>query len=239
MLDTPLAAAIDVSEVSRDFTSEAEVVHAVRGVSLTVYPSEFVTLVGPSGCGKSTLLNLIAGLDTPTSGSVSVDGRPVDSLSESARARLRLELVGTVFQEHNLIPEFTALENVMLPAELRGTSRSNAARAARESLDRVGLVELSRRFPSELSGGQRQRVGIARALCGERRVLLADEATGALDQQNSIEVFATLQRLAAEGVAVLAATHDPLAAEFAARTLFMTDGRISESDLHNSLARQV
>ena len=220
------AASIELRAVSRVYVTSSERVEAVRDASLVLKTGEFVTLMGPSGCGKSTLLDLMSGLQCPDSGEAWVAGERLDTLSESQRARVRLRTIGTVFQDHNLVPEFTAVENVMLPIELRGESAATAREQAAEMLDAVDLGPESRRYPSELSGGQRQRVGIARAMAGGRRILLADEATGSLDHRNSEAVFALFRSLAENGYAVMAATHDRLASQFAHRTVEMVDGAL-------------
>lgn len=219
-------ALIRADDVSRVFDTPAEQVFGVRGVSLAIAAGEFTCLMGPSGCGKSTLLALLSGLDTPTSGQVWFDDRDLSGASPEERASVRLRSIGMVFQENELIPEFTALENVVLPLELQGQNHVAAEGEARLALDRVGMGEYAGRFPSELSGGQRQRVGVARAIVGSRRVVLADEATGALDHRNSQMVFELLRELAGQGYAVLAATHDLTATSYADRTIRMIDGAL-------------
>lgn len=213
--------------VSKIFQNPVESVFGVREVDLTLATGEFVCLMGPSGCGKSTLLSLLSGLDTATTGEVVFAGRSLASLSSEGRAALRLREIGMVFQDHHLIPEFTALENVMLPLDLQGQHPPIAREAALVALERVGMADLSDRFTTELSGGQRQRVGIARAIVGEHRVVLADEATGSLDHANSQMVFRLLADLAGQGYAVMAATHDVGASSFASRTLHMVDGSLT------------
>jgi len=217
-------AAVALKGVSRCFASSSEEVWAVRDATFWVEEGKFVCLFGASGSGKSTLLNLIAGLDSATSGTIEVAGVDVGALGEDRRARLRLERVGVVFQDHNLIEEFTAVENVMLPLEALGGSASEARAKARAELDRVGLEGLGGRFPGQLSGGQRQRVGIARALAGDRRLLLADEPTGALDSGNSRALFELLRRLCDQGSTVLLATHEAMSREFADVVLEISDG---------------
>ncbi|HMR48941.1 MAG TPA: ABC transporter ATP-binding protein [Arachnia sp.] len=212
--------------VHRTYSTAAEEVHAVRAVTLSIERGEFVALVGPSGCGKSTLLNIIAGIDVPTSGDVSVGGVGLEGLGDSARTANRLRTTGVVFQEHRLLPELTARENVMLPLEVMGHSSRSAGEAAEEALARTGLPGLGGRFPDQLSGGQQQRVGIARALVGGRRLLLADEATGALDSETSQLIFALLAGLAADGCAIVAATHDPDVIAWATRVVRMRDGAV-------------
>lgn len=225
MQDDAVDPSVALSGVTRTFETSAETVHAVRDADLAIPAGTFACLFGASGSGKSTLLNLIAGLDSATRGSVVVLGTAMDALDEDGRARLRLEHVGVVFQDDNLIEEFTAAENVALPLEVLGAGRADAASDARGQLARVGLEGLGRRFPAQLSGGQRQRVGIARALVGRRRLLLADEPTGALDSANSRALFALLRALADEGTTVILATHEPLAREYADSVFEMVDGR--------------
>jgi len=212
--------------VSRVFETPSEQIFGVRNVSLTVRQGEFVCLMGPSGCGKSTLLGLLAGLDVPTEGDVYFGGRRVSHASPEERAAIRLRDIGMVFQEGQLIPEFTALENAAFPLELLGWSKSDSFAAGAKSLDQVGLSSQGERFPSELSGGQRQRVGIARAISGPRRAIIADEPTGSLDHSNSIAIFGLFRELAESGYAVIVATHDLAASSFAHRTLRMTDGAV-------------
>ncbi|WP_250035712.1 ABC transporter ATP-binding protein [Paractinoplanes maris] len=210
--------------MSRSYSSHAETVWAVRDVSLTARPGEFVCISGASGSGKSTLLNLLAGLDSADHGEITVAGARVDTLSETERAQLRLETVGVVFQDHNLIEEFTAAENVALPLEVLGVDSRQARQRAGEELSRVGLAGLDRRFPRQLSGGQRQRVGVARAVIGDRRILLADEPTGALDSKNSRELFALIRSLCDQGVLAVVCSHDIMCREFADTAYEMVDG---------------
>lgn len=215
---------IECSNLTRRYVTAAEVVVALDSVSLSVGAGEFVCVNGPSGSGKSTLLNLVAGLDRPDDGEVTVLDTRIDNRSEEARAAFRLEHIGVIFQDDNLISEFTALENVMLPLEAR--RRSDARAEALRALERLGVSDLSARRPSDMSGGQRQRIGIARAIVGDRSLLIADEPTGALDSNNSRALFASIAELCATGRSALVATHDPLAREFATRTIEMIDGRL-------------
>jgi putative ABC transport system ATP-binding protein len=220
-------ALLSLAEVSRSFVSEAETVWAVREANLTAHAGDFVCVFGASGSGKSTLINVIAGLDSPDCGQIVVDSHEMASLDENARARLRLQTVGVVFQEHNLIEEFTALENVALPLEALGASSKDASGLAAAQLARVGLAGLEDRLPSQLSGGQRQRVGIARALVGDRRILLADEPTGSLDSKASLELFALLRALCDDGTVAVVCSHDPRCREFADAAYEMIDGRLA------------
>lgn len=220
--------------VSKVYETPSEQVFAVKDAGVAIERGEFVCLMGPSGCGKSTLIGLLAGLDRPTSGDVFFDGQLLANLTGEERAKIRLRDLGMVFQVDHLIPEFDARENVALPLELLGWAKTDALDEAESVLNKVGLRGLERRFPSELSGGQRQRVGIARAIAGPRKALIADEATGSLDHANSQAIFALLRELADQGYAVLAATHDQGASAFADRTLIMRDGQVLLAGFPNS-----
>jgi len=204
-------------------------VHALNGVSLEVRVGELVAVMGPSGSGKSTLLHLAGGLDTPTSGDVVVDGVSIAGLSVKARAALRRRSVGYVFQDLNLVPALTALENVMLPRELDGVSTRQARPEARAALREVGVEDLADRFPEEMSGGQQQRVAIARALVGPRRLVLADEPTGALDSLTGEAIMRVLRARVDDGAAGLLVTHDAQHAAWADRVVFLRDGKMVES----------
>ncbi len=220
---------VEVRAAVHQYTTPAGVVHAVDGVDLDLNPGQMIALLGASGSGKTSLLNLIAGLDVPDSGSVVVNGITISDLSEAQRARVRLEHIGVVFQDDNLIAEFTARENIEIPLLARGIPLHDASQRADAALEELGIVELSTRLPAEMSGGQRQRVGIARALAGDQAVLLADEPTGALDSVASRALFERMANLAHEhGVSVLVATHDPLCTEYADGVTSMRDGRIIE-----------
>jgi putative ABC transport system ATP-binding protein len=217
-------AVLELREVSRQHGSGPAAVHALRGVSLVVHPGELVAVMGPSGSGKSTLLTLAGGLDRPTSGQVLVDGQPLAGLSTAAVARLRRRSLGYVFQDLNLIPSLTAAENVQLPLELDGVRTATARRAARESLAEVGLADQADRFPDEMSGGQQQRTAIARALVGDRRLVLADEPTGALDSETGEAVMELLRTRVDAGAAALLVTHEARHAAWADRVVFLRDG---------------
>jgi putative ABC transport system ATP-binding protein len=201
---------------------------ALAEVSMSVAAGEVVAVMGPSGSGKSTLLNLIAGLDRPTAGTVTVAGRRIDTLGEGALARFRARHVGIIFQFFNLLDDLTVQDNVLLPAQLAGASRRQARARAGELLDWMGLAEHSDAYPARLSGGQRQRVAIARALVNSPEVLLADEPTGALDTATGREIGALLRELNSAGQTLVLVTHDPaLAALYAARTVHIVDGRVA------------
>ncbi len=198
---------------------------ALNGVSIGIEEGEFTAVMGPSGSGKSTLLNLIAGLDRPTSGSVAVGGTDLGRLGEAGLARFRRDRIGFVFQFFHLLPNLTALENVLIPAQLK--SRTSGEAAGRKLLAQLGIAEVADRYPAKLSGGQQQRVAIARALINQPALLLADEPTGALDTATGEQVMALLERLHQEGQTILLVTHDAkLATRHAARVISITDGRV-------------
>ncbi len=204
----------------------SEHVQALAGVDLDLQRGELVCLTGASGSGKSTLLNCIAGLELPDEGTVLVDGTDVARLGEDERTRLRLMTIGMVFQDHNLIAQFTASENIQVILRCQGAE--SPGEEAQHLLELVGVRELADRLPTEMSGGQRQRLGIARALAGGRPYLLCDEPTGSLDSANSTALFQRLRHLTREeGVGCLVATHDPLAHEHADRVVHMQDGVLS------------
>jgi putative ABC transport system ATP-binding protein len=228
---------LQILGASRVHGSGATAVHALRGVDLTVRAGELVAVMGPSGSGKSTLLHLAGGLDTPTSGAVLVEGQDLSALSARARARLRRRSVGYVFQELNLIPALTAAENVALPKELDGTRAGSARKLAIEALREVGLGAMADRFPDDLSGGQQQRVAVARALIGKRRLLLADEPTGALDSETGESVLRLIRARCDAGAAGVLVTHEPRHASWADRVVFLRDGsRIDETGLATATA---
>jgi putative ABC transport system ATP-binding protein len=203
---------------------------ALAGVSMDVVAEEVVAVMGPSGSGKSTMLNLIAGLDKPTSGTVTVAGRRIDSLGEAALARFRARHVGIIFQFFNLLDDLTVADNVLLPAQLAGASRRQARGRAEELLERMGIAEHRDAYPARLSGGQRQRVAIARALVNSPELLLADEPTGALDTATGQEIGRLLRELNAAGQTLVLVTHDPaLADTYAARTVRLLDGRVASA----------
>jgi putative ABC transport system ATP-binding protein len=218
------APVLRLAGVTRDHRQGDVTVRALRGVDLAVHPGELVAVMGPSGSGKSTLLHLAGGLDAPTSGQVLVEGRDLAGMRAAEVAAVRRRSVGYVFQDLNLLPSLTALENVALPLELDGVRVRAARHQALRGLDEVGVGGLSGRFPDELSGGQQQRVAIARALIGERRLLLADEPTGALDSSTGEEVLRVLRGRCEAGAAGVLVTHDARHAAWADRVVFLRDG---------------
>ncbi|SEM06759.1 putative ABC transport system ATP-binding protein [Blastococcus sp. DSM 46786] len=217
---------LELSGVTREHRQGDVVVQALRGVDLSVTPGELVAVMGPSGSGKSTLLQLAGGLDSPTAGRVCVEGRDLAGLSPAQVAAVRRRSVGYVFQDLNLLPSLTAVENVALPLELDGVRGGVARRTARAALDEVGVGALAGRFPDEMSGGQQQRVAIARALVGPRRLLLADEPTGALDSTTGEEVLRVLRARCEAGAAGVLVTHEARHAAWADRVVFLRDGVI-------------
>ena len=221
-----------LDKVSRIHGTGENTVHALTRVSLEVGAGELVAVMGPSGSGKSTLLNLAGALDQPTAGRVLIDGAEVSGLSAHALAAVRRRKVGFVFQDFNLIPSLTAMENVAIPLELDGVRAKRAAEQALAALGSVGLDDVAERFPDELSGGQRQRVAIARALVGERRLVLADEPTGALDSRTSETVLEVLRERCDAGAAGLLVTHEARHAAWADRVLFLRDGMAVDSTAH-------
>ncbi|MFI0451593.1 ABC transporter ATP-binding protein [Actinomadura sp. 6N118] len=220
---------LEMHGLSRDHGAGANLVHALREISLAVAAGEFVAVMGPSGSGKSTLLTLAGGLDAPTAGQVVVEGADLGALGKAGLAALRRRSIGYVFQDLNLIPSLTAVENVMLPRELDGLRARQARREAAIALQEVGIPELADRFPDEMSGGQQQRVAIARALVGDRRLVLADEPTGALDSQTGEDVMRILRARCDAGAACLMVTHESRHAAWADRVIFLRDGRMVDA----------
>ncbi len=220
-------AIVEAKNLSRVYGSGPAAVTALDSVDISVDAGEFVAVMGPSGCGKSTLLNLLGGLDSPTSGSVMVDGRDIAGMPDAEVTALRRQRIGFVFQFFNLLPVLTAVENVALPLVLDGEKQAAANARAEEALQRVGLDDRRGNRPDQLSGGQQQRVAVARALVTDPALILADEPTGNLDSRSSDEIAALLKKVSAEmGRAILMVTHDPRIAAHADRIVFMRDGKI-------------
>ncbi len=214
-------------EVTKEYMSGEQKLAVLRDVSFSIPQGAFVAIVGPSGSGKTTLLGLLAGLDTPTRGTVLLDDADLGKLNENERARLRGEKVGFVFQTFQLIPTLTALENVQVPLELRGTS--GAPERARDLIDRVGLTGRGHHFPTQLSGGEQQRVAIARAFANSPKILFADEPTGNLDNATGHRIFELLRSLNSDGGStIVLVTHDSSLASRASRIIRLLDGAIVE-----------
>ncbi|MCX5786624.1 MAG: ABC transporter ATP-binding protein [Elusimicrobia bacterium] len=199
---------------------------ALKGIDLEIKEGEFAAVIGPSGCGKSTLLNIIGFLDNPTSGHYHFGGRNVTGFTDADRSGLRLREIGFIFQSFNLLPRFSALENVRLPMLYRGMEKERAFDRAHELLRKVGLEDKEKNTPLELSGGERQRVGMARALANEPRLLLADEPTGNLDSTTGVEIIKLLLDLNKMGLTVIMVTHDMNLAKMASKIIKMKDGKI-------------
>ncbi|HEX6210497.1 MAG TPA: ABC transporter ATP-binding protein [Methylomirabilota bacterium] len=219
-------AIIATEGLARDYRLGPHVVHALRGITVAIEPGEFVAVMGPSGSGKSTFMNLLGCLDTPTTGRYVLAGRDVAGLDRDELARMRNARIGFVFQQFNLLPRTSALENVELPLLYSTLPVRERRRRAREQLAAVGLAEREHHHPSQLSGGQQQRVAIARSLVNEPAVILADEPTGNLDTRTSIEILALLQRLNRGGLTIVLVTHEPDIAAYAGRALVFRDGRL-------------
>lgn len=213
-----------------------ETVHALRGVSFDIHEGEFVTIMGASGSGKSTMLNILGCLDTPTSGEYLLDGIPVKSMSKSQRAVLRNRKIGFVFQNYNLLPKSTAIENVELPLMYNSQIGASERRSrAITALQAVGLGDRLNHKSNQMSGGQMQRVAIARALVNDPAVILADEATGNLDTRTSFEILVLLQRLHAEGRTIIFVTHNPDIASYSSRNIRLRDGHIIEDTVNTDI----
>jgi len=226
-MSVPAEPMVAVRGLSRTYGSGPGTVHALREVSFDVAPGEMVAVVGRSGSGKTTLLNLVGGLDRPDEGRVRVDGTEVTALDDDGLSRLRRESISYVFQTFGLIPALTAAENVGVPLRMRRTPAADREQRVALLLDLVGMRGHELQRPSELSGGQQQRVGIARALAGSPRLLLADEPTGQLDAETGLAVMALLRAVVeSEGVTAIVATHDPVMMSLADRVLRIADGRI-------------
>jgi putative ABC transport system ATP-binding protein len=218
------------------YTDEVET-HALAGIHLEVQPGEYVAIAGPSGCGKSTLLSILGLLDSPSEGAYHLNGRPVEKLTASERARIRNREIGFIFQSFNLIGDLTVFENVELPLTYRGMKSSERRERVQAALEKVGMAHRAKHLPSQLSGGQQQRVAVARAVAGQPAILLADEPTGNLDSTNGEAVMELLRELHREGATICMVTHDPRFARHADRSIHLFDGRIVEED-HSPKAEQ-
>ena len=227
---------IRLDNIRRDFKVGDEIVHALRGVSFTIYEGEFVTIMGTSGSGKSTLLNTLGCLDTPTSGEYYLDGVSVRTMNKRQRATLRNRKIGFVFQNYNLLPKTTAVENVELP--LMYNPAFNAAQRKEKAINALMAVGLGDRLmhkSNQVSGGQMQRVAIARALVNDPAVILADEATGNLDTRTSFEILVLFQRLYAEGRTIIFVTHNPEIAQYSSRNIMLRDGHITADVVNKNI----
>lgn len=227
---------IELQNIRRNFQVGDEIVHALRGISFTIYEGEFVTIMGTSGSGKSTLLNTLGCLDTPTSGEYFLDGISVRTMSKSARAILRNRKIGFVFQNYNLLPKTTAVENVELPL-MYNPDINSAERKKRaiKALQDVGLGNRLEHKSNQMSGGQMQRVAIARALVNNPAVILADEATGNLDSRTSFKILVLFQQLHAEGRTIIFVTHNPDLIQYSSRNIRLRDGKVIEDSINKNI----
>ena len=224
---------IQLQDIRRNFIVGEETVHALRGVSFSIQEGEFVTIMGTSGSGKSTLLNTLGCLDTPTSGEYYLDGISVRTMSKSQRAVLRNRKIGFVFQNYNLLPKTTAVENVELPLMYNpNVTASERRQRAIEALKAVGLGDRLEHKSNQMSGGQMQRVAIARALVNNPAVILADEATGNLDTRTSFEILVLFQKLRSEGRTIIFVTHNPDLAQYSSRNIRLRDGHVIEDSIN-------
>jgi putative ABC transport system ATP-binding protein len=221
---------ISVSDIHKSYLMGKEAVPALRGVSLEIEQGDFVCLMGPSGSGKTTLLNIIGGLDEPSRGHITIDGENIVAKSEDELARLRLHKMGFIFQNYNLLANFTAQENVEAPMVLAKLGRQERQQRTLSLLVKVDLADRAHHYPSELSGGQQQRVAIARALANNPSILIGDEVTGDLDSESGRAIMELLAGLNEEGMTIVYVTHDPRMAEFARRLIYIYDGKLSNGD---------
>src|SRR5919202_896064 len=222
---------IRLESVTKVFVTDEVETHALSGIHMEIRRGEYVTIAGPSGCGKSTLLAILGLLDTPTDGTFTLNGRPVQGLKMSERARIRNREIGFIFQAFNLIGDLTVYENVELPLTYRGMSGAERKKRVHEALERVGMSHRVKHYPAQLSGGQQQRVAVARALAGDPSILLADEPTGNLDSANGEAVMDLLRELHRAGATICMVTHDPRYARYADRSIRLFDGRIVEENV--------
>lgn len=211
------------------YTDEVET-HALSGIHLEIAKGEYVSIAGPSGCGKSTLLSILGLLDSPSDGGYSLNGKPVQNLSLSERARIRNREIGFIFQSFNLIGDLTVYENVELPLTYRGMSSTERKQRVNAALEKVGMAHRAKHLPSQLSGGQQQRVAVARAVVGDPLILLADEPTGNLDSTNGDAVMELLRELHRNGATICMVTHDTRFARHADRSIHLFDGRVVEEE---------
>jgi putative ABC transport system ATP-binding protein len=221
-------ALIQLDGVTKVFVTDEVETHALAGIHMHIAKGEYISIAGPSGCGKSTLLAILGLLDSPTDGSYVLNGKPVQNLKLSERARIRNREIGFIFQAFNLIGDLTVYENVELPLTYRGMPGAERKKRVHDALERVGMSHRVKHYPSQLSGGQQQRVAVARALAGDPSILLADEPTGNLDSTNGEAVMDLLRELHRGGATICIVTHDPRYARYADRSIRLFDGRIVE-----------
>ncbi|HEY3739526.1 MAG TPA: ABC transporter ATP-binding protein [Bryobacteraceae bacterium] len=224
-------ALIHLDDVKKVFLTDEVETHALAGIHMEIAKGEYISISGPSGCGKSTLLAILGLLDSPSSGSYTLNGKSVQSLKASDRARIRNREIGFIFQAFNLIGDLNVFENVELPLTYRGMGSAERKKRVHDALERVGMSHRVKHYPSQLSGGQQQRVAVARALCGDPSILLADEPTGNLDSANGEAVMDLLRELHRGGATICIVTHDPRYAKYADRNIRLFDGRIVEESV--------
>ncbi len=223
--------------VTKVFETDEVETHALAGIHLEILRGEYISIAGPSGCGKSTLLSILGLLDSPSEGNYWLNGKPVQGLSASERARIRNREIGFIFQSFNLIGDLTVFENVELPLTYRGMKASERRERVNAALEKVQMAHRAKHIPSQLSGGQQQRVAVARAVAGQPSILLADEPTGNLDSTNGEAVMGLLRELHRDGATICMVTHDPRFARHADRSIHLFDGRVVEED-HNAKAEK-
>ncbi|MSU49221.1 MAG: ABC transporter ATP-binding protein [Opitutus sp.] len=228
---------IKLDGVTKVFLTDEVETHALSGIHMDIRQGEYVAIAGPSGCGKSTLLSILGLLDSPTAGTYTLNGRPVQGLSLPERARIRNREIGFIFQSFNLIGDLTVYENVELPLTYRGMPAGERKDAVTSALEKVGMAHRSKHLPSQLSGGQQQRVAVARALAGNPAVLLADEPTGNLDSKNGDAVMQLLAELHKAGATIVMVTHDARFARHADRTIHIFDGRVVQEQVESDPTR--
>jgi len=226
---------IAMKEIKKSYQTKGEVVQALNGVSLDIFKGESIAVMGQSGSGKSTLLSIIGGLNPPSDGSIQIDGINLYTLSQEQRADFRLKYLGFVFQQFQLIPYLTAIENVMLPLTTMRYTAAEKKEMAEQVLNRVGIYKEINRLPSQLSGGEQERVAIARALVNKPPLILADEPTGSLDTRTGTEIMELFQTLNSDGQTILMVTHNPINTSYMGRTIIMKDGVLSKSESENAL----
>ena len=230
-MSTPSDVLIKLEGVTKVFYTDEVETHALAGIHLEIKNGEYLAIAGPSGCGKSTLLSILGLLDTPSDGTYMLNGRAVANLTAAERARTRNREIGFIFQSFNLIGDLTVYENVELPLTYRGMRAAERKQRVTAALERVGMAHRAKHLPSQLSGGQQQRVAVARAVCGEPSILLADEPTGNLDSKNGEAVMDLLKGLHMSGATICMVTHDARYASHAERTIHLFDGRVVEESM--------
>jgi putative ABC transport system ATP-binding protein len=232
------APVIQIQDIKKHYAIGNQIVKALNGINLDIYKNEFVALMGPSGSGKSTLMNVIGCLDSPTSGTYILNNKEVSHMEDDELAEIRNKEIGFVFQTFNLLPRYTALENVALPLIYAGMSKSDRDKRATEVLSQVGLADRMHHKPNELSGGQRQRVAVARALVNSPSIILADEPTGNLDTKTSYEIMALLDEIHRNGNTIILVTHEEDIARHAKRIIRLRDGVIENANSNAAVAAQ-